>query len=296
VGRKPLLYLPMNDKHRNAHRIRWWHGLVFFVVAFFLIQFVLSLFVILAKVLGFVGANGADVYQALLTPLGLSLQVLITCALLITFAVGLPKLFGVAPSYWLKLKSAKSALFLVAILGIAGIGFVADEILFLLHRAMPQLLDTHALALLNQTFANASPLAFLGLTLVLSAGPGIAEEFFFRGFVLRSFQAKMPGWLAVIFSAILFGIMHWDGLQGLGAMLIGLFLGFVTLRTGSIWPAVVAHAFNNVLCALFARYTENATQQTFTQGHPPGILIASIIVTAASIYAVVRLTRTPKSR
>jgi hypothetical protein len=57
---------------------------------------------------------------------------------------------------------------------------------------------------------------------------------------------------------------------------------------------VVAHAFNNVLCALFARYTENATQQTFTEGHPPGILIASIIVTLASLYAVVRLTESNK--
>ncbi|MCP4198984.1 MAG: CPBP family intramembrane metalloprotease [Proteobacteria bacterium] len=278
-------------EHQNVHRIRWWHGLVFFVIAFFLIQFVLSVFVILAKALGFLGTDGVDIYQALLTPTGLSLQVLITCALLMVFAVGLPKIFGVAPSHWLKLKSAKSTLFALSIIGIAGLGFVADEILFLLHRIMPELLNINALVLLNQTFASASPLGFVWLTLVISIGPGVAEEFFFRGFVLRSFQAKMPGWLAVVASAILFGIMHWDGLQGLGAMLIGLFLGFVTLRTGSIWPAVTAHAFNNLLCALFARYTVNPTVETFSQGHPPGILILSIIITVLSLYGIFRITK-----
>jgi hypothetical protein len=278
---------------RNAHRIRWWQGLIFFIIAFFLIQFVLSVFVILAKALGFVGADGADIYQALLTPTGLSLQVLITCALLMVFAVGLPKIFGVTPSYWLKLKSAKTTLFALSLIGIAGLGFVADEILFLLHRIMPELLNINALTLLNQTFASASPLGFVWLTLVISIGPGVAEEFFFRGFVLRSFQAKMPGWLAVLASAILFGIMHWDGLQGLGAMLIGLFLGFITLRTGSIWPAVTAHAFNNLLCALFARYTVNPTVETFSQGHPPAILIPSVIITAGSLYAIFRMTKIP---
>ena len=81
-------------------------------------------------------------------------------------------------------KSAPASIFALSVLGVAGLGFVVDQILFYLHAAMPSLLDTNALNLLNQTFANASPAAFAGMTLVISIGPGVAEELFFRGVLM----------------------------------------------------------------------------------------------------------------
>ena len=274
---------------QHSSGIRWWYGLVFFVVVFLVVQVALSVFIIVAGALGLFGPEGTDVMQSLLTPLGLSLQVLITGALLLGFAIALPKWFGVAPTYWLRLRSTSPSVFALAITGVAGLGFVVDQVLFYLHAAMPSLLDTHSLNLLNQAFAAASPAAFVGMTLVISIGPGVAEELFFRGFVLRSFQARMPAWVAVLLSSILFGVMHWDGLQGLGAVLIGIFLGYITIKIGSIWPAVVAHAFNNLLCALFARYAENPTEQTFSHGHPPELWITSLIITVVSLYGIARV-------
>ena len=126
----------------------------------------------------------------------------------------------------------------------------------------------------------------------VTVGPAIGEEFFFRGFLLRAFLTNLPGWLAVFLSALLFGAMHLNLLQGAGAGLIGLYLGFVTLRTGSIWPSVAAHFTNNLLCALFARFEQQHIGQAWVEGHGPAILIPAFMVTLGAIAVLNRLTKT----
>jgi membrane protease YdiL (CAAX protease family) len=93
----------------------------------------------------------------------------------------------------------------------------------------------------------------------------------------------------VLLTAILFGAIHFDALQGLGALLIGLYLGYVALATGSLWPAVAAHAINNLLCALFARLDPAGIGSAFETGHPWLLVAASVVAVAAVIAALVRM-------
>jgi membrane protease YdiL (CAAX protease family) len=51
--------------------------------------------------------------------------------------------------------------------------------------------------------------------------------------------------VAVPVASVLFGIIHFDWVQGSFAVFLGLWLGEITDRTGSVWPAVVGHAVNN---------------------------------------------------
>lgn len=91
------------------------------------------------------------------------------------------------------------------------------------------------------------PLAF-----VVAVGAGIPEEIFFRGYALRRLaiaHGKIP---AVIVSSLLFGIFHLDPLHAPLAASMGLFLGFVVLKTGSIYPAISAHAINNAAATMTA--------------------------------------------
>jgi membrane protease YdiL (CAAX protease family) len=48
-------------------------------------------------------------------------------------------------------------------------------------------------------------------------------------------------------TAILFGLVHMIPLQIVLMLFLGLYFGYLVLRTGSIWPAMLAHATNNVM-------------------------------------------------
>lgn len=77
-----------------------------------------------------------------------------------------------------------------------------------------------------------------------------AEEVVFRGAILRKLLGMMPNnrhWIAIAISALLFGIVHFNMAQGSHAFLIGLLLGWMYYRTGSIIPGIVFHWINNTI-------------------------------------------------
>jgi len=176
----------------------------------------------------------------------------------------------------------------LAALGVLPMGILSDELTYGLGRAAPGLFDSFLLERFAATFTNASAPWFVALTAAIAVGPAIGEELLFRGIILRSLAARLPGGLAVLLSAILFGAIHFDALQGLGAMLIGLYLGFLALATGSLWPAIAAHAINNLLCALLARLDPEGAGSAFDAGHPWPLVAASVLAVAAVIAALVR--------
>ncbi len=276
---------------RRNPRMRWWHGLVFFLAVWCFIHLFWLVFTIVGQLLGLLGTTPKEITATLFSPPIVAMQILFTFAVLAGLSFGVPRMLGVSSIRWLGLAKAPPAVFVVSAIGIAGVGFLVDEIIFLLHSVAPGFFDAAGLATFNQLFTSASPLAFVGLTFVVATGPGIGEELFFRGFVLRAFRAELPAWIAVGFSSLLFGILHMDVLQGLGAMLIGIYLGVVALRTGSVWPGVAAHAVNNLLCALFARYDPGNAGQIWCTGHSLPALLVAAAVTTATLLMIFRLTR-----
>ncbi|MBD8898138.1 CPBP family intramembrane glutamic endopeptidase [Rhodanobacter sp. DHG33] len=93
---------------------------------------------------------------------------------------------------------------------------------------------------------------------VISIGPAV-EELLFRGALLSALLRRLRvGW-AIWASAALFALVHlpdlhwlWYALPNLA--LLGAALAWLRLRSGSLWPAVIAHGCNNLLAmaALFA--------------------------------------------
>jgi len=75
--------------------------------------------------------------------------------------------------------------------------------------------------------------------------PPIVEELFFRGFVLSAFRKRARPWVAVLVTALLFALFHLDPSRLLTTGVIGIWLGYVVVSTGSIWPAIIAHLINN---------------------------------------------------
>jgi len=83
------------------------------------------------------------------------------------------------------------------------------------------------------------------LILAISIGPGLGEEFVFRGYIQTRLVKRDGPLVGILITATLFGLMHYDPLQSPLAGILGIYIGFIAYRFGSIWPAVLTHAFNN---------------------------------------------------
>lgn len=78
--------------------------------------------------------------------------------------------------------------------------------------------------------------------------PPICEEFAMRCCGVGLLRKYGKGF-AVTAVAMIFGLVHGNIVQFIFASLIGIILGFVTVKTDSILPAIFIHAFNNGMSA-----------------------------------------------
>lgn len=77
-----------------------------------------------------------------------------------------------------------------------------------------------------------------------------AEEFLFRGVIYRTLSKNISIPVTIIIQGILFGIYHGNLIQGVYASLLGIIFGFITYKTQSLWPAIIAHMTNNTIAVI----------------------------------------------
>jgi hypothetical protein len=79
-------------------------------------------------------------------------------------------------------------------------------------------------------------------------GAPLCEEFFFRGVFLKGLRASEgPPPRALVVSAVVFSAFHLDPVGFLARVELGVLFGWLFLRTGSLWPAILAHSANNLV-------------------------------------------------
>ena len=81
--------------------------------------------------------------------------------------------------------------------------------------------------------------------LVVAIFAPIFEEWLCRGMVLRGLLTKMKPVWAIVISALFFAVIHANPWQALNAFLIGLMMGYVYYKTGSLILTMVIHFVNN---------------------------------------------------
>lgn len=84
-----------------------------------------------------------------------------------------------------------------------------------------------------------------GLLLCAAILPGLVEEALFRGVILTGLRRHLSPAAAVLICALLFAALHLSPWRFLPQLALGCLLGWLTLRTGSCWPAALAHALHN---------------------------------------------------
>ena len=104
------------------------------------------------------------------------------------------------------------------------------------------------------------PSGFFGTFLVFLSGalaPALVEEFALRGMVLGVVKKHFGNGPAILVSSIIFSLMHGNLQQIPFALLLGLYLGYITVYTGSILPAVILHFANNFISFALDLITTN---------------------------------------
>lgn len=78
----------------------------------------------------------------------------------------------------------------------------------------------------------------------------IVEELIFRGVIMSGFSRIYHPVFAIFFSALLFALFHLNPWQFPAAFALGLILGWIRIRTGSVLACMAGHAIHNGLVFL----------------------------------------------
>ena len=119
--------------------------------------------------------------------------------------------------------------------------------------------------------------------------PAFAEEFLFRGYILRAFEKSWGIIVAIIVSSLIFGMFHLQITNLLPLAALGAMLAVLTVYSGSIWPAVLAHFINNGAAVVTATYYPEIAFGDLSASTMPPIwaLALSIICTAVLVRYMV---------
>ena len=118
----------------------------------------------------------------------------------------------------------------------------------------------------------------------------LSEEMVFRGAILRSLlrSSRLSVWGAIALSALMFSVIHLNPAQLPHAFIIGLLLGWMYYRTGSILPGVAYHwANNSVAYVLYNLYPDPDMKLIDLFGTDSRVLMAvgfSLLILLPALY------------
>ena len=133
--------------------------------------------------------------------------------------------------------------------------------------------------LLLQDFSVTFALSMMAVT------PAICEEVLFRGYIQRQAERSMGIWGGILFSGLIFGIYHLRPTQAVPLGLLGIYLAYLTWRSGSIIPAMIVHFANNAFAVALGRFA--STQEGAAIDLDKLQIPYYIVVPAAILLAVI---------
>lgn len=147
----------------------------------------------------------------------------------------------------------------------------ALPVILSLNQLMMKLLPIPMSWLENFNEVMAPDLPSYSMVLLMAASPGICEELLFRGAIQGSFQKKWSPLRSIIITGLLFGIMHFSIYRLFATTLLGISFGWIVHVSGSLYPAMLAHALNNTIAlVVIPRYFDlsEVTEQRLLLGIP----------------------------
>jgi membrane protease YdiL (CAAX protease family) len=101
----------------------------------------------------------------------------------------------------------------------------------------------------------------------------VCEELLFRGFLQTSLENKYDITRAIMLTALMFAIVHFNPWQTIPLIAFAIFLGVFSWKSNSIIPSMIVHFFNNGIAILFTNLDKKYIDWYLWKGHVnPAIL------------------------
>lgn len=121
----------------------------------------------------------------------------------------------------------------------------------------------------------------------IAVSAALAEEFLFRGVLLSALSRRGRTAAALLVTSLLFMLMHTSVESLPFTLLYGLLLGWLALRSGSIWPSIAFHAANNAIQVLLLYATQAIELPPgLIESDPAAIADPAVIAYSLLIYGV----------
>lgn len=135
---------------------------------------------------------------------------------------------------------------LLGLLGVFALTVAAANVILGSVTALPR---THELLQFGHR-----PMDVVMLALLVVVAAPLAEETFFRGFLLQGLARRFTFWPAAVVSSAVFALAHVSWQLYVPIFVLGLAFAWLFWRTGSLWASIAAHATINAT-SLFVALT-----------------------------------------
>ncbi len=164
----------------------------------------------------------------------------------------------IAPAFRLP-HSPFSVFFAVVVLGFS-LWTLSHETVVLLHNWREVELTPKLVEALQHYADKLRTLPVPLVVLSMAVTPAVFEEIFFRGFLFAALRTRTSAAATILSTALVFGLFHLitpnplAGERFVSSTFVGLVLGWVRWRTGSLLPGILLHTLHNGFLILVAIY------------------------------------------
>ena len=146
---------------------------------------------------------------------------------------------------WNKVKFLQS---IKAVFKVWGIIWIAHIIYMLVIFAMGITPPENAL---TELLEKPNLLLLLANIFLIAVVAPIIEETLFRGILFAGLRNYFGIWTAIIISAAIFSSLHFELVGFVPRFALGIGLGYLYVKSGSIFPSIGLHSLNNLIAVLF---------------------------------------------
>lgn len=128
----------------------------------------------------------------------------------------------------------------------------------------------------------------------LAVIPAICEELIHRGIILNGFR-RFGNFNAVLLSALFFALAHGSAMQFFYQFILGIVLGYVVIKTGSIFASMIVHFLNNAIVIIY-NYISPASASSVTFNVSSAIIsIVIAVISAGLLFLLIRWLKERKT-
>lgn len=119
----------------------------------------------------------------------------------------------------------------------------------------------------------------------------IIEETFFRGIIMHGLMKNYKSWYAILLSGLLFSVFHLNPWQMTYTFFLGIFLGWLMVRSHSLPLCIIAHSINNIIVLYSISSKKEFPAFLFSDATKGNSILISIGLIIAGILLVILFSR-----